>query len=313
VWLIASRGLAAAGEVPPELGEPAEDGVYTLRALGGSSGSSNSVCIYFRRVAASASAGVERAEEEEEEDDEEQQLQRRESEQSEGMAPAARPAMLRWWAWEFSVDGRLWLPTLSVDRWGCPLAPLDKLLIQRLEVESLLAAAGALAAGGGNGNGAIGAPAAAPPPPARPPPLDLSWEEEEEEEGEEVDGGRRARSPSPSSSPPPPPEAFLCPLSMAVMRDPVVAPSGTTYDRSALLQHLRRTGTDPATGHPLRSDRLYANLAVRDAICKWAVERAEARRERRRARRKAVGGSSGGGGAESGGFTIGVGAAPSSL
>jgi hypothetical protein len=74
---------------------------------------------------------------------------------------------------------------------------------------------------------------------------------------------------------------------MAVMRDPVVAPSGVTYDRGALLAHLRRSGTDPATGQPLRSDRLYANLAVRDAICKWAVERMEARERRRRAAKEA--------------------------
>lgn len=37
-----------------------------------------------------------------------------------------------------------------------------------------------------------------------------------------------------------PASAFTCPLTMEVFRDPVMAPSGLSYERSALLEHLRK-------------------------------------------------------------------------
>jgi len=39
-----------------------------------------------------------------------------------------------------------------------------------------------------------------------------------------------------------PASAFTCPLTMEVFRDPVMAPSGLSYERSALLEHLRKVG-----------------------------------------------------------------------
>ncbi len=37
-----------------------------------------------------------------------------------------------------------------------------------------------------------------------------------------------------------PAAAFTCPLTMEVFRDPVMTPSGLSYERSALVEHLRK-------------------------------------------------------------------------
>ena len=37
-----------------------------------------------------------------------------------------------------------------------------------------------------------------------------------------------------------PASAFTCPLTMEVFRDPVMTPSGLSYERSALVEHLRK-------------------------------------------------------------------------
>ena len=39
-----------------------------------------------------------------------------------------------------------------------------------------------------------------------------------------------------------PASAFTCPLTMEVFRDPVMTPSGLSYERSALLEHLKKVG-----------------------------------------------------------------------
>ncbi|PNG72160.1 E3 ubiquitin-protein ligase, partial [Tetrabaena socialis] len=36
------------------------------------------------------------------------------------------------------------------------------------------------------------------------------------------------------------PSQFTCPLTMEIFRDPVVTPSGRTYERSALLEHMKK-------------------------------------------------------------------------
>ena len=37
-----------------------------------------------------------------------------------------------------------------------------------------------------------------------------------------------------------PAAAFTCPLTVEVFRDPVMTPSGLSYERSALVEHLRK-------------------------------------------------------------------------
>ncbi|KAA0156030.1 hypothetical protein FNF29_01448 [Cafeteria roenbergensis] len=65
------------------------------------------------------------------------------------------------------------------------------------------------------------------------------------------------------------PSWALCPITMDVFRDPVTAPSGNTFDRSAILAHLARSQTDPISREPLLASQLVPNLALRHAIDEW--------------------------------------------
>ncbi|EFJ07380.1 hypothetical protein SELMODRAFT_133879 [Selaginella moellendorffii] len=70
--------------------------------------------------------------------------------------------------------------------------------------------------------------------------------------------------------PVPPPE-FVCPISLELMRDPVTACTGVTYDRSSINKWLER-GQDccPATMQPLHQNHsLVPNNALRSLIHQW--------------------------------------------
>ena len=63
------------------------------------------------------------------------------------------------------------------------------------------------------------------------------------------------------------PDHFCCKISYEIMRDPVITPSGITYDRRSITAHLMRSGpNDPITRAPLTAAMLYPNLALKDAI-----------------------------------------------
>ena len=50
------------------------------------------------------------------------------------------------------------------------------------------------------------------------------------------------------------------------MKDPVITPYGTTYERSAILNWLKKHNTDPLTKKKLSKDMLITNYALRSAI-----------------------------------------------
>ena len=70
------------------------------------------------------------------------------------------------------------------------------------------------------------------------------------------------------------PEAFVCPLSLDLMRQPAITPRGTTYDREALSRWVIAESRYPAreAASPLRMDQLTPNLTVRNLIQAWLDE-----------------------------------------
>ncbi|RKP15170.1 hypothetical protein BJ684DRAFT_7455 [Piptocephalis cylindrospora] len=63
------------------------------------------------------------------------------------------------------------------------------------------------------------------------------------------------------------PEAYLCKITFSIMHDPVITPSGITYERTALLSHFKHLGHfDPLSRAPLRDHQLLTNLALKEAI-----------------------------------------------
>ncbi|KAF0913397.1 hypothetical protein E2562_022189 [Oryza meyeriana var. granulata] len=68
------------------------------------------------------------------------------------------------------------------------------------------------------------------------------------------------------------PAHFRCPISLDLMRDPVTAPTGITYDREGIEAWLD-TGRAvcPVTHAPLRHEDLVPNHAIRRVIQDWCV------------------------------------------
>lgn len=61
---------------------------------------------------------------------------------------------------------------------------------------------------------------------------------------------------------------YLCgKISFEIMQDPVITPSGITYDRHDIEEHLRRVGHfDPITRQPLKANQLITNLAMKEVV-----------------------------------------------
>ncbi|CAL4932724.1 unnamed protein product [Urochloa decumbens] len=79
------------------------------------------------------------------------------------------------------------------------------------------------------------------------------------------------RTPPPTKEEPPP--EFLCPITLDLMRDPVAAPTGITYDRAAISSWLLSGGqrTCPVTHGDLRAADLVPNHTLRRLIHDWCA------------------------------------------
>ncbi|KAG0504046.1 hypothetical protein HPP92_004118 [Vanilla planifolia] len=63
------------------------------------------------------------------------------------------------------------------------------------------------------------------------------------------------------------PDYLCCKITLDIFRDPVITPSGITYERSVLLDHLQKVGKfDPITREPLSKLQLIPNLAIKEAV-----------------------------------------------
>ena len=66
------------------------------------------------------------------------------------------------------------------------------------------------------------------------------------------------------------PENLSCPISMELMREPVLAADGFTYDRHAISAWLARgKTTSPTTGAPLAHTHLTPNHLVKSMIAEY--------------------------------------------
>jgi STIP1 homology and U-box containing protein 1 len=74
------------------------------------------------------------------------------------------------------------------------------------------------------------------------------------------------------------PDYLIDCITFEIMHDPVITPSGASYERVGLMKHLKATGLDPLTREPLSEKHLYPNVALRNACSEfidsngWAVD-----------------------------------------
>ncbi|KIW12147.1 hypothetical protein PV08_09422 [Exophiala spinifera] len=74
------------------------------------------------------------------------------------------------------------------------------------------------------------------------------------------------------------PDWMIDPITFEVMHDPVVTPTGVSYERTSLHRHIKAHGCDPLTRQPLKYDMLIPNVALKNACSEfldkngWAVD-----------------------------------------
>lgn len=72
------------------------------------------------------------------------------------------------------------------------------------------------------------------------------------------------------------PDQLIDPISFNLFSDPVVTPSGITYEKSLLLQHMQaKGGYDPLTRAPIKESQLYSNLVVKELVLEYMRSKEE--------------------------------------
>ena len=61
-------------------------------------------------------------------------------------------------------------------------------------------------------------------------------------------------------------ESFICPISKKIMEDPVITPYGTTYEKSAILNWIKKNKTDYINNKVLTEDMLVTDYVLKTAI-----------------------------------------------
>ncbi|WOL09146.1 hypothetical protein Cni_G17899 [Canna indica] len=68
------------------------------------------------------------------------------------------------------------------------------------------------------------------------------------------------------------PKDFCCPISLDLMKDPVVVSTGQTYDRASITQWIEEGHRNcPNSGQTLTNSRLVPNRALRSLISQWCA------------------------------------------
>lgn len=70
----------------------------------------------------------------------------------------------------------------------------------------------------------------------------------------------------------PHPDGFMCPVTLEVMQDPVVASDGHSYERSSLVRILESTGVSPLTRENLNGRIVVPNINLRKRIRDYAAD-----------------------------------------
>lgn len=61
-------------------------------------------------------------------------------------------------------------------------------------------------------------------------------------------------------------DSLLCPITLALFRNPVLAQDGHTYEREAIVEWIKKDGRSPISNAPLSLEHLYPNYAIKKAV-----------------------------------------------
>jgi len=93
------------------------------------------------------------------------------------------------------------------------------------------------------------------------------------------------------------PSSFICPITMSLMKSPVMASDGHSYERDAIQEHIRRQGANaksPSTGERLAHHNLTPNHTLKKSIDEEIEKRMqEKKRQEKECKTQQKGSSSG--------------------
>lgn len=69
------------------------------------------------------------------------------------------------------------------------------------------------------------------------------------------------------------PARFICPITIQVMRSPVMTRTGMNYEHTAILAWIAEHGCCPQTRDPLTAEELGPNRALQEEIDEWMAKR----------------------------------------
>lgn len=65
------------------------------------------------------------------------------------------------------------------------------------------------------------------------------------------------------------PDYLIDGITFEVMSDPVCTKNGRSYERATIIEHLKRSATDPLTREPLTISELRPNIALKEACTEF--------------------------------------------
>jgi Mg-chelatase subunit ChlD len=68
------------------------------------------------------------------------------------------------------------------------------------------------------------------------------------------------------------PDSFICPITNAIMRNPVIDPDGNSYEKDAILEWVLARHSSPITRNMLLPSQLFPNRALREMIEQFIYE-----------------------------------------
>lgn len=68
------------------------------------------------------------------------------------------------------------------------------------------------------------------------------------------------------------PEEFFCPLTLEIMKYPVMSRTGHSFERQAIFEWLQANTVCPLTRKPMSLSRLVTNAALQERIAAWCEE-----------------------------------------
>jgi Mg-chelatase subunit ChlD len=95
------------------------------------------------------------------------------------------------------------------------------------------------------------------------------------EEEEEKEKSKRAANDNDATDFDECPDAFLCPISLDMMTDPVIMSDGYSYEKALAVDWLSRKVMSPMTGKPLINTALIPNVALRHSIEDFLARKAK--------------------------------------